>query len=147
MPDAARAAQDLATLAGAAPAGEPGRISKMAASLSGSEILRIAGEVRAMAGVGRPVCDLTVGDFNPRHFPIPAALRDGIVAALGQGETNYPPANGLGELREAVRRFYARELGLEYPLSSVVVTGGSRPAIYATYRTLVDPGDRVVYPV
>ena len=96
---------------------------------------------------GKPVCDLTVGDFSPRQFPIPVALKDGIVAALEHGETNYPPSNGLGELREAVRRFYARELGLEYPVESVVITGGSRPAIYATYRTLVDPGDRVVYPV
>jgi aspartate aminotransferase len=29
----------------------------------------------------------------------------------------------------------------------VLVTGGARPAIYGVYRTLVDPGDRVVYPV
>src|SRR5262249_6557289 len=146
MSDAVRALQDLTTLAGAAPAGERGRISGMAASLAGSEILRIAGEIRALVAAGRPVCDLTVGDFSARQFPIPAALREGIVSALARGETNYPPSSGLGELREAVRAFYARELGLEYPLASVVVTGGSRPAIYATYRALVDPGDRVVYP-
>jgi aspartate aminotransferase len=147
MPDAVRALQDLATLAGAAPAGERGRVSGMVGSLAGSEILRISGEIRGLVAAGRTVCDLTVGDFNARQFPIPAGLRDGIVAALGRGETNYPPASGLGELREAVRAFYARELGLDYPLASVVITGGSRPAIYATYRTLVDPGDRVVYPV
>jgi aspartate aminotransferase len=123
------------------------RISGMAASLTGSEILRIAGEIRSLVAAGQTVCDLTVGDFSPRQFPIPAALKDGIVAALEHGETNYPPANGLADLREAVRTFYARELGLEYPASSVVITGGSRPAIYAAYRTLVDPGDRVVYPV
>jgi aspartate aminotransferase len=29
----------------------------------------------------------------------------------------------------------------------VLVTGGARPAIYGTYRALVDPGDRVIYPV
>ncbi len=147
MSDAVRAAHDLTALTAAAPAGEPGRISAMVAGLTGSEILRISGEVRALMATGTPVCDLTVGDFNPRQFPIPAPLRDGIVAALQRGETNYPPSNGLGELREAVRRFYARELGLEYPLASVVVTGGSRPAIYAAYEALVDPGDRVVYPV
>jgi aspartate aminotransferase len=128
-----------------APGGE--RISRMVDTLTGSEILRIAGEIRTLVAAGRTVCDLTVGDFSPRQFPIPEALKDGIVAALEQGETNYPPSNGLSELREAVRRFYASELALEYPLESVVITGGSRPAIYATYRTLVDPGDRVVYPV
>ena len=147
MSDAVRAAHDLSTLAGAAAPGGGARIGEMAATLTGSEILRIAGEIRALVAAGKPVCDLTVGDFSPRQFPIPAALKDGIMAALEHGETNYPPSNGLGELREAVRRFYARELGLTYPLGSIVITGGSRPAIYATYRTLVDAGDRVIYPV
>ena len=144
MSDAVRAVTTLAGLT-SAPGSE--RISRMVDTLTGSEILRIAGEIRTLVAAGRTVCDLTVGDFSPRQFPIPEVLKDGIVAALEQGETNYPPSNGLGELREAVRRFYARELGLEYPTESVVITGGSRPAIYATYRTLVDPGDRVVYPV
>ena len=144
MSDAVRAVTTLGGLTGA-PGGE--RISRMVDTLTGSEILRIASEIRTLVTAGRTVCDLTVGDFSPRQFPIPEVLKDGIVAALERGETNYPPSNGLAELREAVRRFYARELGLEYKAESIVITGGSRPAIYATYRTLVDPGDRVVYPV
>ncbi|HUG53813.1 MAG TPA: aminotransferase class I/II-fold pyridoxal phosphate-dependent enzyme [Vicinamibacteria bacterium] len=146
MPEAVRAATDLNTIAAGAAAG-PGRVSTMVAGLTGSEILRIAGEIRALAAAGHTICDLTVGDFSPRQFPIPALLEDGIHAALRRGETNYPPSSGLAELREAVRRLYARELGLDYPVASVVITGGSRPAIDATYRTIVDPGDRVVYPV
>jgi aspartate/methionine/tyrosine aminotransferase len=39
------------------------------------------------------------------------------VAALEHGETNYPPASGLADLRGAVRRFYARELGSNIPSS------------------------------
>jgi aspartate aminotransferase len=31
-------------------------------------------------------------------------------------------------------------------VESVLVTSGSRPGVYGTYCTLVDPGDRVVYP-
>src|SRR5260221_6729817 len=142
-----RAAHDRRPPGAAPPAGGAARLSGMGASMSGSEIIGIAGEIGVLVAAGKPVCDLTVGDFSPRQFPIPAALKDGIVAALERGETNYPPSNGLGELREAVRRFYARELGLEYPVASIVITGGSRPVIDATYRTLVDPGDRVVYPV
>lgn len=145
MSDAVRAIPDLGGLENAVAGGA--RISRMVDTLTGSEILRISGEIRALVAAGRPVCDLTVGDFSPRQFPIPTPLKDGIVAALENGETNYPPSNGLADLREAVRRFYARELGLEYEAESIVITGGSRPAIYATYRTLVDPGDLVVYPV
>jgi aspartate aminotransferase len=46
-----------------------------------------------------------------------------------------------------VARFYARRLSLVYPLESVLVAAGARPVIYATFRAICDPGDRVVYPV
>jgi aspartate aminotransferase len=119
----------------------------MANGLAGSEILRIAAEIRGMVAAGRPICDLTVGDFNPRHFPLPQLLADATRRALERGETNYPPSNGVLELRQAVQRLYARALGLDYPVESILIAGGSRPLIYGTYRTLCDPGDRVVYPV
>lgn len=125
----------------------PGRVSAMAAGLVGSEILKIAAEIRGIIAGGRPVLNLTVGDFDPVQFPIPDALRRGVVDALERGETNYPPSNGMPALRESVRRLYERDLGLRYPTDSVLIAGGARPVIYATYRTICDPGDRVVYPV
>src|SRR5262249_53365221 len=57
------------------------------------------------------------------------------------------PSDGVLALREAVTRFYARELGLSYPVESVLVAGGARPLLYGAYRTLLDPGDVAVYPV
>ena len=123
------------------------RIAAMAEGLIGSEILKIAAAIRTRQREGRSICNLTVGDFAPAEFPIPDKLRDGVLSALAGGETNYPPAPGMQELREAVSRFYQRELGLAYPPSSILIAGGARPLIYGTYRALVDPGDRVVYPV
>ena len=132
----------------ATPAGAGGpAVSRMAGALVGSEILKIAAEIRAMRAAGAEVCNLTVGDFDPAQFRIPRALEDGIVDALRAGETNYPPSSGLDPLRAAVSGFWQRRLGLEYAPTSIVVTGGSRPGIYGAYRTLLDPGDRVVYPV
>ncbi len=122
------------------------RPSAIAGSLVGSEILKIAADVRALAADGRDICNLTVGDFSPTEFRIPQRLEQGIVDALRRGETNYPPSDGILPLREAVRSLYRRELGFTPDLASVIVTGGSRPGIYAVYRSLVDPGDRVVYP-
>jgi aspartate aminotransferase len=113
----------------------------------GSEVLRIAGEVRAAITAGRDICNLTVGDFDPKEFPLPKKLAEGVKAALDAGHSNYPPSNGIVELRKAVIAFYQRELELEYPLESVVIASGARPLIYGTYRTLVDPGDVVAFPV
>ena len=122
-------------------------LSKLARGLIGSEVLRIAAEVRAAMAAGREVLNLTVGDFDPREFPLPRKLADGVRAALDAGHTNYPPSNGVVELRKAIVEFYRRELSLDYPLDSVIVAGGARPLIYATYRALVDPGEAVVFPV
>ncbi len=123
------------------------RVSSMASGLVGSEILRIALEIRALKAAGKPICDLTVGDFDARHFPIPGALAAGVHSAYDRGETSYPPPTGVMELRKAVQRFYVDELGLDYPLEAVLVTGGARPIIYSAYRAVCDAGDRVVYPL
>ncbi|WP_434386182.1 pyridoxal phosphate-dependent aminotransferase [Melittangium boletus] len=122
-------------------------VGTMAQGLQGSEILRIAAEIRELVAQGRQVCNLTVGDFDPRHFPIPQALVSGITAGLAAGETNYPPSDGMPALRQAVQRFYERALGLKYPLESVLITAGARPIIYGVFRTVLNPGDTVVYPV
>ena len=136
---------DLSDFVRPAP-GSP-RVSSMAAGIVGSEILKIAADIRAMVAKGQKICNLTVGDFDPKQFPIPESLRQGIVAAYDAHETNYPPSNGMPELRSAVQRFYSRELGLEVPLESILICGGARPVIYGVYRTLVDPGDVVVFPL
>jgi aspartate aminotransferase len=124
----------------------PSRVSRAADSLRASQILRIAAEIRALTSAGKSICNLTVGDFSPREFPAPAELVAGLQDALRAGETNYPPSSGLPELRDAIATFSQARLGLSLTAENVVVASGARPAIYAAYRTLLDPGDAVVYP-
>ena len=123
------------------------RVSHLADGLRSSAILKIAGEVRALVGEGRQILNLTVGDFSSKQFRIPRELEDGIVEALRAGESTYPPPNGLESLRTAVRDFYQRRLGLDFPVQSILIASGARPAIYALYRAVVDPGERVVFGV
>ena len=122
-------------------------LGEMVSSLVGSEILRIAGEVRALAEKGQPVLNLTVGDFSPKQFRIPRELEQGIARALAAGQTNYPPSDGVPELKRAVTDFYREALALDYPQDGVLIAGGARPLIYALFRAVLDPGDKVVYPV
>ena len=131
--------------------GEPGvvdaSLSESVRGLTGSEILAIAASVRKMLAAGATVCNLTVGDFNSSYFPIPAQLREGIERSLAEGQTNYPPSDGMLELRRAVIEYTAREWGARYPLESVLIASGARPILYAAYRCVVNPGDAVIYPV
>src|SRR6187402_2747275 len=101
----APATSSLESIARIAPGGP--RLSRLGETLQSSTILKVAGEIRAMQAAGRDVCDLTVGDFDPKHFPIPEKLRDAAKAALDAGATNYPPSTGIPALRESVRRFYS----------------------------------------
>jgi aspartate aminotransferase len=123
----------------------PQRVSRMAAGMTPSTILKMAAEVRALVAEGRQVRNLTVGDFDPTYFPIPSGLREGIETALKFGQTVYPPPMGVPALREAIQIYSRVGLGLEYPVEGVLVTSGVRPAIYGAFRTLVDPGEGVLY--
>ena len=123
------------------------RVSEMAENLVGSEIIKLAGEVKAKIAAGDKIYNLTIGDFNPSIFPIPTELKDEIIKAYQNNETNYPAANGLQPLREAVSRFLHTREGLEYNADEILISGGARPLIYAAYQTILDPGDTVVFPV
>jgi aspartate aminotransferase len=124
------------------------RISRLADQLSGSEIIKIGNAVSEQIRQGETICNLTIGDFDSALFPIPEGLRDGIKAAYEAGQTNYPPAAGTADMRQAAADFLQNRLGLTYsPVDELLIAGGSRPLIYAAYLALVDPGDRVVYPV
>ena len=122
-------------------------LASMVHRLRGSVILKISADVRAMIAAGKPVCNLTAGDFDPKQFPIPGPLQDGIRRALEQGETNYPPSEGMLSLRKAIADHTERDQGIRYPVESVLVAGGGRPIVYAAYRAVLNPGDTVVYAV
>jgi len=120
-------------------------LTRVAREMQGSLILGIAAEVRALIAQGQPVCNLTVGDFDAQQFPVPAALSEGVKRALDAAHTNYPPAEGIAELRKAVADWYARALGIEVAPDWVVVASGARPVMYATYRLFLEPGDTLLY--
>lgn len=120
-------------------------ISSMAQKLVGSEILKIAAEVRARIAAGEDVLNLTVGDFSSKEFPVPELLSAATSRAIAAGHTNYPPSSGVMECREAVRDLFEERLGLAYPIESVLIAGGARPMIAGSYFALVDPGEGVIY--
>ena len=121
-------------------------VSALAQTLKGSEIIKIGGEINELKRRGEKIANLTIGDFDPAIFPIPTALKQGIVDAYHANHTNYPPADGVTVLRENISVFLKDRYHLDYPINQILVAGGSRPLIYATYLALVDPGDKVVYP-
>src|SRR4026209_1510989 len=122
-------------------------LSTQVRGLQESGILRITRQVRGMIARGETVVNLTVGDFDPRYFPIPRRLSEAIQAAVARGETNYPNPEGLPALRQSISDYVYRTAGVRYPVEAIVVCSGGRPVLYGAYRAILNPGDKVLYSV
>ena len=103
------------------------RLSDMANDMERSRILSIAASVRSMIAEGKSVAPFTVGDFSPTQFGVPSYLKDSIIEAVSEGETNYPPAAGLPELRSALADWMNSKYGLDVGLSLIHISEPTRP--------------------
>ncbi len=122
-------------------------VSTLANTLIPSEIIKLGNEISERIRQGHKIYNFTIGDFDPDIFPIPDLLTQEIIDAYNKHKTNYPPANGIADLRQNVSNFIERKLGLDYEATAVLISGGGRPLIYAAYRTICDEGEKVIYPV
>ncbi len=123
------------------------KISHIAENLIGSEIIKIAGQVNAQKAAGAEIANLTIGDLNSEIYPIPELLKEEIKKAYDHNLTNYPPAPGLLSLRTAIADDLLNRWNQEYAVDEILVSAGSRPLIYGVYKAIVDPGEKVIYPV
>jgi aspartate aminotransferase len=123
------------------------KVSKIAENIIGSEIIKLAGEVNEKIKQGEHIYNMTIGDFNPKEFPIPTELKQYIVDAYFENQTNYPPADGMLELRNAVSNLLKERGELDYKNDEILIAGGARPLIYSIFKALVDAGDKVIFAV
>jgi aspartate aminotransferase len=123
------------------------KLSHLSETLIGSEIVKLGGEIRERIRQGETIYNFTVGDFDPKIFPIPKELEDGIVDAYRKHLTNYPSAEGNFDLRLSISEYAKTEQGLEYSPEEILVASGGRPLIYGIYRAICDKGDKVIYAV
>lgn len=121
------------------------KVSIKAATLIGSEIIKLGNDINQRIKEGQSIYNLTIGDFNPEIFPIPQELKDNIIEAYQNNQTNYPTADGMVELKNAVIAFLKKYEGLDFESDEILIAGGGRPLIHGIYQAIVDPGDKVIY--
>ena len=122
-------------------------VSKMAENLIGSEIIKLAWQINDKIAEGQEIFNLTIGDFDPDIFPIPKPFKEGIKKAYDNNETNYPPGEGVTDLRNVVSAYLRDNGGLDYSVDDIIITSGARPVIFSAYNSILDPGDTVIFPV
>ncbi len=102
-----------------------------------------ASRARALRDAGHDVISLALGEPD---FPTPAHVIAAMHEAALRGETRYPPINGSASLRDAIRRKFARENGIEAASDEIIVTNGSKQAIAEAFAATIEHGDEVVIP-
>jgi aspartate/methionine/tyrosine aminotransferase len=123
------------------------KLSRLAETIPGSGILAISNAIKVRKSNGEEIHNYTVGDFDPSIFPIPKVLEEEIINAYRNGFTNYPAAEGNADLRASISFFNGYFHNLSYKPGEILVASGGRPLIYSLYQVIVDPGDKVIYPV
>ncbi len=79
------------------------------------------------------------------YFRSPAPAIDAAIAALHEGKTAYGPTEGTPELRQAIADHYNKN-GLHVRQEQVLVTPGSKQALFNLFTVLLCQGDEVVVP-
>jgi aspartate aminotransferase len=103
-------------------------------------VLALATELRAQ---GRDIISLGTGEPD---FDTPEHIREAAVAAIAAGKTRYTPIDGTAELKAAIQAKFARENGLEYERSQIIVTAGGKQALFNLCLALLGPGDEAIIP-
>lgn len=75
------------------------------------------------------------------QFPMPEYLHNHAVKVLFEEEIRYTPNAGLINSRNAIAQQYSN---VSY--EQVVITNGAQEAIYATLKTILNPGDEILLP-
>ncbi len=125
----------------------PGKLSQLAETLIGSEIVRLGADIKEKIKSGDKIYNFTIGDFDSSIFPIPKKLEEEIIEAYQNKKTTYPLAEGILALRESVSTFIKERESLDYGVNEILIAAGGRPLIYALYRAIVDRDDKVIYSV
>ena len=91
----------------------------------------------------KDVISLGVGEPD---FDTPWTVREAAVFSLERGATHYTSNRGDPGLRQAICRYVARQFGAEYDWDKeTLVTVGVSEAIDVALRTIINPGDEVLY--
>lgn len=123
------------------------KLSELADTLIASEIVRLGAAIKDKIKNGEHIYNYTIGDFDSSQFPIPDMLLQEIIQAYKDGYTTYPAAEGELDLRKSVAAFIEKNEGISYTPAEILIACGGRPLIYAVFRSIVDKGDKVIYPV
>jgi N-succinyldiaminopimelate aminotransferase len=97
-----------------------------------------------MSGLAMATGSINLGQGFPDRDG-PESIKRSAIRAIQDGHNQYPPVDGIGELRSAIAWHQRHYRGLDFdPDTEIVVTAGATEAIAASLLSLCEAGDEVV---
>ena len=121
-----------------------GELSQYGENIIGSEILKISGKIKSK---NSKVYNYTIGDFDSQLYPIPKKLNDYIQFHFNLSNTNYPTPVGELSLRKGVSSHLKINHFIDYSPNEILIGAGVRPLIYTMFKTIINKGDEIIFPV
>lgn len=118
-------------------------ISNKFKTIAPSPTLLIDSKFKQMKADGMDVVGFGAGEPD---FDTPQHIKDAAIAAINAGVTKYTPASGTLELKKAICAKFARDNGLEYDPSQIVVSNGAKHSLINAFGAILNPGDEVIIP-
>ncbi|WP_461205545.1 pyridoxal phosphate-dependent aminotransferase [Clostridium sp. DL1XJH146] len=86
---------------------------------------------------------LTLGQPD---FSVPEKIKEALVKAIEEDRTTYTPNAGIEELREEISLFLQNQFNINYGKEEICVTVGGSEALFSTFKTIINYGDKVLIP-
>jgi len=109
--------------------------------LKPSGTLAMAEKAREVAKTGKRVLNLEVGEPD---FATPDHIKQAAYESLKNNFTHYTSSRGIPELREAISQDLKKMGVAADPYKEIIVTAGSKLAIYSACLAALNPGDEVL---
>lgn len=111
--------------------------SRRAAEIETFKVMDLLKRAKQLDRDGYDVVHMEAGEPD---FSTAPAIAEAAKIAIDDGLTQYTPAAGIPELREAISQWYQTKYGLEVAAERIVVTTGASSALLMIFSLLTDAG-------
>ena len=118
-------------------------VSRRVQRVKPSPTLAVTARAARLKAEGKDVIGLGAGEPD---FDTPVPIAQAGIDAIRGGFTRYTNVEGINELRDAIIAKFARDNGIQYERSQILVSSGAKQTIFNLCMAVLDKDDEAIIP-